>query len=170
MYSVSLWWKCGHYPPIRSHIVVPVGSIHPSKVYSWGQASAPCIINRTELSAVHRIWLHLASRYRFELWNAAVLWTQKHSLIKMKGWVLLTFSLIHREMMLDLTICLLSLHSQSRVNIRQQAVRFTTLKLCLLCSQLKGDLLTQSLCLNYLDWQYFRVLFTMQRWRTLKIK
>lgn len=67
MYSSWVRWKCGHYPSFPSHIVAPVGSIHPSKVYSWGQASAACIINRTELSAVHRIRLHLASSCRSEL-------------------------------------------------------------------------------------------------------
>lgn len=107
MYSVSVWWKCGHYPSIRSHIVVPLGSIHPSKVYSWGQASVPCIINRKELSAALRIWLHLAGgRYRFVLWNAATLWARTHSYWGMTGCVFVNFSLNHREMTLDLTIWL----------------------------------------------------------------
>lgn len=76
MYSTTVWGKCGHYPSIRSHIVVPLGSIHPSKVYSWGQASAAYIINRTELSAVLRIWLHLASCFRFDA-ACGTLWVLK---------------------------------------------------------------------------------------------
>ena len=106
IYSVSVWWKCGHYPSIRSHIVVPLGSIHPSKVYSWGQASVPCIINRTELSAALRIRLHLAGRYRSVLWKTATLWAQSQSYWEMTGCVFVNFSLNHREMTLDLTIWL----------------------------------------------------------------
>lgn len=125
IYSASVWWKCGHYPPICFHIVVPVGSIHPRKVYSWGQASALRIINRTELSDTLRIWLHLAGRYRFGLWNAAILRTHKHGLIKTQGWVLFSFSLTSRTMTNDLTICSLCLHSCRGVHVRQD-LRFNS--------------------------------------------
>lgn len=146
MYSVSVWWKCGHYPSIRSHIVVPLGSIHPSKVYSWGQASVPCIINRKELSAALRIWLHLAGgRYRFVLWNAATLWARSHSYWGMTGCVFVNFSLNHREMTLDLTIWLFlpPPHTHTHISrLSQQAVRFPALKSRLPCAQLTAYLLT----------------------------
>lgn len=168
MYSISVWWKCRHYPPIHSHIVAPVGSIHPSKVYSWGQASAPCIINRTELSAELGLWLHLASRYTSGLRKSSSALNTETQLIPndRTGSV----SSITQKTTLDLAICLLSLYHHCWVNIRKQAVSFTTLKSCLLGSQLKADLLALSLCFSYLDWQYILVLLTAQRWRALKNK
>lgn len=164
IYSVSVWWKCGHYPSIRSHIVVPLGSIHPSKVYSWGQASVPCIINRTELSTALRIQLHLAGRYRSVLWKTATLWAQSQSYWEMTGCVFVNFSLNHREMTLDLTIWL----SPPATHTPHSWINklWDSLKSRLLCSQIYW--LTSS-CFSSLDWEY-RLFVMMTRRALRKIK
>lgn len=167
MYSVSVWWKCGHYPSIRSHIVVPLGSIHPSKVYSWGQANVPCIINRTELSAALRIWLHLAGgRYRFVLWNAATLWARSHSYWGMTGCVFVNFSLNHREMTLDLTIWLFlpPPHTHTHLTVESTSCEIPSPEITFALRAADGIFIDSRVHVS-------ATLISMMKWRTLsKIK